>query len=425
MLKLKWLRVNKFRSVRPGTLLTFSPRYNVLLGQNGTGKTTLLNLVSAAVRSDFSEFEKEEFDIEYELASHEASAHASVRNAHQSDPVQQAIESIPGGILTAAGLSLGHARKYIFTSKFKLISALCADPIKTTYSENSNITTELQSQTYNRTWPPSLLLSSEHALVGLLELRNRGHINQELFSEFAFLLTYRRNRRFDESFKYLEHIQTTRYMFQRTPNTPISNDPEFLDTPEALQLIKENWGRQHYMFSQQQMPFLDKLSHLLAFERIDAALELHEASTRENEESLVLNGLRFFFHANGELIIDEKLSYGQKRMLAFLYYSSLARDIVIADELVNGLHHQWIRACIEEIGERQAFLTSQNPILLDYLTFDSPEQVRSTFILCGRDTQSNQLTWQGMSQEAAEDFYDSYKVGFQHVGELLQTKGLW
>ena len=35
------------------------------------------------------------------------------------------------------------------------------------------------------------------------------------------------------------------------------------------------------------------------------------------------------------------------------------------------------------------------------------------------------MVWENMSQEAAEDFFDSYKGGFQQVGELLQTKGLW
>jgi hypothetical protein len=35
------------------------------------------------------------------------------------------------------------------------------------------------------------------------------------------------------------------------------------------------------------------------------------------------------------------------------------------------------------------------------------------------------MVWENMTQEAAEDFFASYKVGFQQVGELLQSKGLW
>ena len=54
--------------------------------------------------------------------------------------------------------------------------------------------------------------------------------------------------------------------------------------------------------------------------------------------------------------------------------------MVIADELVNGLHHSWIEECIQAIGDRQTFLTSQNPLLLDYLSFASPEDVKRTSV---------------------------------------------
>jgi len=64
---LRRLKINRFRHVAPGTELEFSDRYNVLLGKNGTGKTTLLDLISMVLRSDFSSLRGEEFDIEYEL----------------------------------------------------------------------------------------------------------------------------------------------------------------------------------------------------------------------------------------------------------------------------------------------------------------------------------------------------------------------
>jgi len=68
MLKLRRLRVERFRSLARGAELLFSDGINVLLGQNGTGKTTLLELISMVVRSDFSSLAKEEFAIEYELS---------------------------------------------------------------------------------------------------------------------------------------------------------------------------------------------------------------------------------------------------------------------------------------------------------------------------------------------------------------------
>ena len=139
-----------------------------------------------------------------------------------------------------------------------------------------------------------------------------------------------------------------------------------------------------------------------------------------------LGNLRFLFtHRGGWKISEKQLSYGQKRMLAFMHYLATVSSVAVADELVNGLHHRWIRACIEALGQRQVFLTSQNPLLLDYLSFQSPEEVRSTFVLCSWEKGPEQMVWENMSQEAAADFFDSYKVGFQQVGEVLQSKGLW
>ena len=62
------------------------------------------------------------------------------------------------------------------------------------------------------------------------------------------------------------------------------------------------------------------------------------------------------------------LSYGQKRLLSFYWYLAVRADQpVVADELANGLHYEWIDACVNELSERQSFLATQNPLLMDYL----------------------------------------------------------
>jgi energy-coupling factor transporter ATP-binding protein EcfA2 len=91
MLKLRRLKVDKFRSLARGAELRFSDGINVLLGQNGTGKTTLLELISMVVRSDFSSLAKEEFAFEYELAVDEGEgAVVRVQNDRQAmDPLPE------------------------------------------------------------------------------------------------------------------------------------------------------------------------------------------------------------------------------------------------------------------------------------------------------------------------------------------------
>jgi hypothetical protein len=158
-------------------------------------------------------------------------------------------------------------------------------------------------------------------------------------------------------------------------------------------------------------------------------MQVLERKTDEGADLLRLGhlGFRFFFEG-GDFITHDRLSYGQKRLLTFFYYLASNPDIVIADELVNGLHHQWITACIDAIGERQAFLTSQNPLLLDYLPFTSAEQVQKSFILCKSEQQQGsrpRWTWENMSDEAAASFFSAYEVGIEHVSEILQSQGLF
>ncbi|MCA9706180.1 MAG: AAA family ATPase, partial [Myxococcales bacterium] len=69
MLKLKRLVVEQYRNVRPGTELRFDDGLNLVLGQNASGKTTLLALLSAVCRSAFEGIADEEFALEYELGS--------------------------------------------------------------------------------------------------------------------------------------------------------------------------------------------------------------------------------------------------------------------------------------------------------------------------------------------------------------------
>ena len=154
----------------------------------------------------------------------------------------------------------------------------------------------------------------------------------------------------------------------------------------------------------------------------------------EKEEATERGGTTMYSDFEFQLTMDDGtvlrhdwLSYGQKRLLSFLYYAAANPDIIIADELVNGLHHEWIDACLEEVKDRQCFLTSQNPLLLDYLSFDSVESVKRSFILCDRKKNGKraQLVWGNMPEDAATSFFRAYKAGVQHVSEILRTKGLW
>jgi hypothetical protein len=145
-------------------------------------------------------------------------------------------------------------------------------------------------------------------------------------------------------------------------------------------------------------------------------------------QTVFYSGFEFSFTLpDGEVIRHEDLSYGQKRLLSFLYYAAANPDIVIADELMNGMHHAWAQACIDEIAERQSFLAGQDPLLFDFLTFDSAKQVEKNLVLCTLEQREGrgQFVWKNLDPEGAASFYRAYEAGIQHVSDILRTKGLW
>jgi len=127
--------------------------------------------------------------------------------------------------------------------------------------------------------------------------------------------------------------------------------------------------------------------------------------------------------------VPQRRSFGQKRLLAFYWYLACIPDgIVIADELVNGFHHDWIKGCLEEIGDRQAILATQSPLLLDYLEFDNAEQVRKSFVLCSIDDSAEggrKFKLRNPTEEEGARFMAAYDNGYQHVNAILSAMGMW
>ncbi|WP_437995258.1 AAA family ATPase [Sorangium sp. So ce185] len=435
MVKLKRLKIHRYRNVEPCELI-FSDRRNVLLGPNGAGKTTLLSLISKILRTNLSD-PGDPFSIEVELTFPQGSLIGKIASREpEVDPAELLGLST---VVRAAHKSAYAAREVL---DFDLVLTLAAHR-ETVAIRGSGDTVTLQGADSSEEWsldqfksPPDLL--AQIAIIATLkrdnnridlrpDLRNACRFDESLDAFHAF--TAGQNETTHSNSDLRPSILAIHFPRLATTHVHPARGVVPVGILEGLKIGLPE-GATDYSMNHEQLAFLSEVVRLLGLRSATAKLELigKRLQTAPPAEYLELGNLKFWFtRRDGSIFQDQHLSYGQKRLLAFLYYLDANPSFVIADELVNGLHHAWIEECMTAIGDRQAFLTSQNPLLLDYLTFESAEQVKESFILCRNqaDGDRERMIWRNMTDDEADMFYRAYQVGIEHVGEILRTRGLW
>lgn len=418
--KLTRLKIESFRNVEPCEL-RFGDGFNVLLGLNATGKTTLLELIAAALSFDFSKFEDEAFAVEYDLEFSTGKIEASVRSERvDHPPIEDPMRQISDALMFDRSVRL----QFRFTSPPEAWT-VCADT----------------SSIWSETQPDSKLPLRTHfgPRVGAGLLFKAIALDFKQSADEAYrteLSSWQYARRFDEALDMFRGITSPSTWLEvavdRSKGALRGLNfggvlPRELLSVAGDHVVNMPRDSQGLTIQAESLGFLQEVGTLFGFKT--ARLEMRLVSKMGGTtESLKFGDFRFMFEGHdGSVIRHEDLSYGQKRLLAFYYYLAASPVTVIADELVDGLHHLWIDAAVEAIGDRQAFLASQNPLLLDHLEFDSAEQVASTFITCRAERigDDKRLSWSNLSTYDAERFFRAYQVDVKHVSEILLSRGLW
>jgi len=413
MLKLQWLQVHQFRAVKPGTRLSFSPTFNVLLGRNGTGKTLLLELLAAVASSDFTALGREPFDVEYALAADTGHITVRVRNTPM-EPV-------------AAGLSMdisvapvGMAWPLVIHREGVMVSVSPVDDPGVVVQER------IAPEVAGRLW--LVLMSGGIAWV---EKTGEGTAAVEPLLAMAREVSAQAGLvRFDEGLGYFEQLFQVELRLSRRAQGVLAAGSGLAskDLLDGLRgLAAAQWGAPRYVVPSESVPFLREAARLLGFAGAEAVLVPVEAPQEGRQyESLTLGGLELVFTGpGGARVSARELGHGQKRLLALLHYLGHARAVAIADEVAHSLHPELVRDTLALLGERQSFLTSQSPLLLDQLSFDSPEHVSATFTRCGWEEGTGLLTWEDPSPEAAGRVFSDWSAAPGGGASLLQSQGLW
>jgi energy-coupling factor transporter ATP-binding protein EcfA2 len=428
MFKLKRLKILQYRNVRPGTELRFDDGPNLILGQNASGKTTLLALLSVVCRSTFEDIADEEFALEYELRGDRFTVTAKVSHRRAGPSTIDRVFGAGSRWEDEYELELDDRESQTQTTIASSKPGVGATAAPGAVGRSVVVS------------PVDLSLEWSFIAAELVKLGGdwvgRG---TELLR--AFVNAYR----FDESLDGFAAMTGEVVDRAAVPSAARVEVIEHHDAPGKL-LVEDVFMPESVVAALHQgvrdgsrgqgaldlgeagKGFSKRLARALEVEGVSIIPNLLEHRVTSSDRLLRVQGFTFeVSRAGGTTVHHDLLSYGQKRLLSFLYYLECNPSVVIADELVNGLHHRWIDACMEAMASRQAFLTSQNPLLFDYVTFDSSERVQSSFITCQLDLVDGreQMVWQNMPPEEARIFFEAYEVGIEHVGDILITRGLW
>jgi energy-coupling factor transporter ATP-binding protein EcfA2 len=438
MVRLASVEFTKLKNVRPGTRLSFPETGAVVLGKNGTGKTTLLQYLVALCTVDTGAFVSDEsFDVSavFRLGS---GAKATLRLTGTPRP-QFVVPVIEASHEIARRLSTGEniRLEYLITFPDRSLQyRICIVDGQAELSRNDTpLCDPFSVQSFRNQLADCLFQLSE-----LVSQRTQDEREFAVLFSLALKILQIQEAlcRYDEGLNYFRMLtdEDSNYLslgltfFDKKQSIPgvtrgcLSRIPP--DLFEALSLDRYRSSHPDYLsVAHSSTAFMREFVRLCNFSGATVIAPIEIIRSTGDQAALEWKLLRFTFELSGNRISHAMLSFGQKRLLSYLYYLACNQQIGITDELVNGMHHEWIEYCLRDAcAGRQMFYTSQNPLLLDFLTFESATEVSERLITCKWSEQDG-FVWENLESRVSEEFYRLYKVGIQHVSDILRTRGWW
>ena len=401
-LTLDWLHIKKFRNVED-TRLEFGKGHNVILGINGTGKTQLLELLGALCSGNLRRLVRDErADVELEFAvsvgGRSGTAFISVSRTHTRQDGRTRVD-----VHVQAGSS----------------------PTERPGEAVRNLSEK-------DPWP---------ALASFAFPFQHAYFRPRLPNWVDELdVPVRSFARFDEALGFFELLTS------RSDAAPPALTLEIPRDGGGRMWTPSHDGGAAVLVQNIPLPIDDfpvedgpvsSFGELAGYTAAVAWMRVRSSETSSAATLYEFRNPEFRLARGGSIVSHDDLSFGEKRLLAFLYYAAVAdgsnrgvrtlRLPVVADELTNGLHRAWVDACFDRMEGRQTFLATQSPLLLDRIWVDSPDDAKTTFVVCKRVGTADdvRLSWSQLDDEKAQAVFASAERGILHMSQILHFEGIW
>jgi energy-coupling factor transporter ATP-binding protein EcfA2 len=439
-LSLRSLTIHRYEQFRDCPRVELSPDDNLILGINGSGKTSLLRLLAAVLRWNYDALLGQPFDIEFEqvLEVDGADTRVSIEGQVRYQPAQPAVKQQSQGRRVVRSKYEGFKAQFdIHHNRGSRCTVRVDEETMHVMVEGSQ---EQPAATSTSSWIAGgfasmmkALVESDDPLVGDLLVRAVYDLDDVVSSTFVV-------RETDIDFAQLtEHISYRYSLFSIVDREALPEVEIRQWFPLLVAVVAGAAERQkdHGYFAPVAYerdaqasfwPHWDMRALLAALDAQSISFRPEIQKTEKTNEGARLEGkgveIRVRFPSGTE-IIDAGLTFGQKRLITIaLGALSCGGSPLLVDEIDNGLHPGLLEKTLELIRGRQTFIASHNKLVVDLLDYDSPEDICRTIHICRRNPDGTQ-SLVALSDDQVHEVFEKIEVGIMNPSDVLLREGLW